>query len=243
MRAELLTLAGELAEVGRLMADDDVAGAMHRVAVRAVRAIPGCDHAVIVTRTEAGVEVVASADDGSPEVLQPGPVIEALTFVEPRRLDDTATDQRWPAFAAQLAGSGYRSCLVLPLPNSTEPAAVLALYSATPDRFADTAYDLELLFALHTGVAFDNVSLYEDSRKLVAQLRDALRTRALIGTAQGLVMHRYTYDTDRAFTALRVASQHNNIKLRDVAAGLVDAHARDELESVLDKLGISAEAG
>jgi GAF domain-containing protein len=236
---ELLTLAAELTEVVRLAEDDDVAGIMERFVRRAARTIPGCDQAMIAIRSAGGVEVLAGAHEERPDVLQPGPVIESLTFREPRRLDDTATDQRWPAFAAQLGNLGYRTCLVLPLVSKAEPTAVLALFSATPERFTDTSYDLVLLFTLHAGVAFDNASLYEDSRRLVEQLRTALVTRALIGSAQGLLMHRNSLDSERAFSALRTASQHSNVKLRELAGQLVTAHEQGDLDAMLQKLGLS----
>jgi GAF domain-containing protein len=235
---ELLTLSAELAHVMRLVEDDDVAGTLHRFVTRATRAIPGCDQAAIVIRAKGGVEVIASSWEKHPSVPQPGPVIEALTFHEPRLLGDIATDQRWPAYSAELAAHGLRCCLALPLVTHSDQAAILVLYSATPNQFSDTTFDLVLLFALHAGVAFDNASLYHDSRKLIDQLRSALHTRALIGSAQGLLMHRNNYDTDRAFTALRTASQNNNIKLRELAALLVEAHERDELTPALNKYGL-----
>ena len=239
MNDELLTFAAELAQVIRLAEDDDVAGILQRFVTRAARTIPGCAQASIITRAEGALETLASSVNSSPSESQPGPIIEALMFGEPRRLDDTAVDQRWPTFAAELAGLGYRTCLALPLVTRVDPAAVLVLYSQTPGQFTDTSYDLVLLLALHAGVAFDNAALYHDSRKLIEQLRAALSTRSLIGNAQGLLMHRHRYGAEAAFAALRTASQNRNIKLRDLAAQLVDAHGRDELDAVLDKLGLS----
>lgn len=239
MNAELRTLAAELTEIMRLLDDDDVTAVLKRFVDRAVRAIPGCDQAAIVTRANGGLEIVASARDVRPSLLESGPVVEAMAFREPRRLDDTATDQRWPAFAAQISEQGYRSCLALPLGTLSDPSAVLALYSTKPDQFAEASFDLVLLFAMNAGVAFDNAALYHDSRKLIDQLRFALRTRALIGNAQGLLMHRNGYDTESAFRALRTASQHNNIKLRDIATRLVTAHESNDLESTLGELGLS----
>jgi GAF domain-containing protein len=236
---ELLTLAAELAEMVRLAEDDDVAGVLRRFVTRATRSIPGCDGAAVLTHSDSGLEVAASAAHVEMNMLDPGPVVEALAYREPRRLDDTATDQRWPAFTARLAEQGYRTCLALPLGTPGEPSAVLALFSKKPDQFAEASFDLVLLFALNAGAAFDNVALYDDSRKLVNQLRDALRTRSLIGTAQGLLMHRNEIDTEQAFVALRTASQHNNIKLRDVAAQLVTAHEGGQLEAMLAKLGLA----
>jgi GAF domain-containing protein len=236
---ELLTLAAELAEVMRLADDDDIPGILQRFVTRAARTIPGCDQAAIIIRAQGAVETLASSLRSGPELHQPGPVIEALMFCEPRRLDDTGTDQRWPAFSAELAARGYRSCLALPLVTRSDPAAVLVLYSAEPERFSDTSYDLVLLFAIHAGVAFDNAALYHDSRQLIDQLRTALRTRSLIGSAQGLLMHRNKFDTEAAFAALRTASQNNNIKLRDLAGQLVAAHERDELDTLAKQLGLA----
>lgn len=239
MNDELLTLTAELAHVMRLVEDDDVPGTLQRFVTRATQAIPGCDQAAIVIRAKGDVEVIASSGEQLPGARQPGPVIEALTFHEPRMLSDIATDQRWPAHSAELAAHGLRSCLALPLVTQTDQAAVLVLYSATPNQFNDTTFDLVLLFALHAGVAFDNASLYHDSRRLIDQLRTALRTRALIGSAQGLLMHRNNYDGERAFTALRTASQNSNIKLRELAAMLVEAHEREELDAIVDKFGLT----
>lgn len=239
MDDELLTLSAELAHVMRLVEDDDIAGTLERFVTRATRVIPACDQAAIVTRSSGEVEMIACSAQPHLNVRQPGPILESLTFREPRILGDTGTDQRWPAFSADLAMRHLRTCLALPLITQTDQTAVLVLYSGKPNQFSDLTFDLVLLFALHAGVAFDNASLYHDSRKLIDQLRSALGTRALIGNAQGLLMHRNHYDTDRAFTALRTASQHNNIKLRDLARHLVDAHERDDLDTTLLKYGLT----
>lgn len=241
MEQELLALSAELARIMRLVEDDDIAGALSRFVTRATRVIPGCDEAAIIirTKTDHEAEVIASAREPRLITTQPGPVLEALIFGEPRILGDVSTDQRWPGYAAELTAHGLRSCLALPLVTRADEAAVLVLYSATPNQFADTTFDLVLLFALHAGVAFDNAALYHDSRKLIEQLRTALRTRALIGSAQGLLMHRNGYDSERAFTALRTASQHHNIKLRDLASQLIEAHEREELDIVLEKYALT----
>jgi AmiR/NasT family two-component response regulator len=51
----------------------------------------------------------------------------------------------------------------------------------------------------------------------------------MIGQATGLLMERYTIDEDAAFAFMVRASSHGNIKLRDIAQGLVDdANSRGE---------------
>jgi AmiR/NasT family two-component response regulator len=53
-------------------------------------------------------------------------------------------------------------------------------------------------------------------------LKLALESRHLIGLGQGLLMHRYGLDVEASFQVLRRLSSHRNVKLRDVAAKVVD---------------------
>jgi len=240
MTDDLLTVARELSEITRLVDEDDFGATLQRFVARIVRTVPGCDHATITVRARGAVETVAESGAVGLDESESGPVLEAVTFGEPRRLEDVATDQRWPGFAARMAGAGYRSCLVLPLPTQSESSAVFTLYSATPHQFDETSFDLVLLFALHAGIVFDNAALYHDSLRLVEQLRAALRTRSIVGQAQGLLMRHFGYETDAAFAALKMASQNSNTKLRDVAGVLVSGHEHGEFEVTLQKLAISA---
>jgi GAF domain-containing protein len=237
---DILTVASELAEITRLVAEDDFGATMARFVTRIVHTIPGCDDAIITVRSAAGVEAVHSSRDLGFDPLVPGPIIEAVTFAEPRRLDDVASDQRWPAFGARLVNVGYRSCLTLPLSTTSDESAVLTLLSAEPNRFGDAVYDVVLLLTLHAGVTFDNASLYHDSNELVTQLRTALSTRSLVGRAQGMLMREFRYDSEQAFEALKRASQNSNTKLRDLAGLLVSAHENGSFESTAEGLALTA---
>src|SRR3954452_13469773 len=52
----------------------------------------------------------------------------------------------------------------------------------------------------------------------VEGLQEALLSRDVIGQAKGILMERLHLTPDQAFEQLRMASQHLNVKLRDVAA-------------------------
>ena len=242
MPDDILSVASELVEITRLVADDDFGATMARFVTRIVRTVPGCDDAIITVRSATGVETVHSSRDLGFDPLVPGPIVEAVTFAEPRRLDDVALDQRWPAFGTQFVNAGYRSCLCLPVSTPGEETAVVTLLSKEPDRFGESAYDVVLLLTLHAGVAFENASVFHDHRELVTQLRTALRTRSLVGQAQGLLMRHFDYDSAHAFEVLKRASQNSNRKLRDLAALLVKAHDDHAFETALADLGM-AEAG
>jgi transcriptional regulator with GAF, ATPase, and Fis domain len=244
MSPDVYSLSRELAEIARLVEDDDLETTLRRYIDRVARMVPGCDHVSITVAGTDGPELVAEAtgyqlgNGGLDYSRLSGPILEALAHREPRRLTDTRTDRRWPVFSQQLAATGLHSVLALPLAEGTEAPAVLTLFSGRADQFAGTSYDIVLLFALHAGVMFDNAKLYHDSQTLVGHLRTALRTRSTVGQAQGLVMQHNGYAAARAFDALKRASQDHNIKLRDLAKALVDGHEQHDLESRLGKFGL-----
>jgi hypothetical protein len=237
---DIITIATELIEVTRLVDADDFGSTLDRFVGRIVRTIPGCDAATITVRSTAAVETVVGGADLGFDPLAPGPVVEAVTFDEPRRLADATSDQRWPAFSAQLINGGFHGCLALPLATHGDENAVLTLFSREADQFDDLAYDVVLLLTLNAGVAFDNASLYHDSNRLVGQLQMALHTRSLVGRAQGLLMRHLSQDSEQAFDTLRRASQNSNTKLRDLAALVVRAHEDGRFEEEVERLAVSA---
>jgi ANTAR domain-containing protein len=191
-------------------------------------------------RGSGAVETVAGGADLGFDPLEPGPVVEAVTFDEPRRLDDATTDQRWPAFSAKLINGGFHGALALPLATHRDDNAVLTLFSRKAGQFDDLAYDVVLLLTLNAGVAFDNATLYHDSHELVGQLQMALHTRSVVGRAQGMLMRHFSYDSAQAFDTLKRASQNSNTKLRDLAALVVKAHEEGRFEAEIESLALVA---
>ncbi|MFI7066071.1 ANTAR domain-containing protein [Kribbella sp. NPDC050124] len=249
----ILELAQELAEVSRLVEDDDVATTLGRFVSRVVNTVPECEEASITVLAGDTAEIVARYHKTTDATAEParatlatqltemdGPLYDVLTYGEPHRVGDLAADHRWPEFAAAAINAGYRSSLMLPLPAVTGSTAAFSLFSAKVDAFGSTSYDVVLLFALHAGVAFDNMQLFNDSRSLVEQLRTALVTRTVIGQAQGVLMHRYGITNSVAFDVLKRASQDSNVKLRDLSHDLVDAQNQGRLSEALRKLGLQS---
>ncbi len=250
----ILELAQELVEVSRLVEDDDVTTTLGRFVSRVVRTVPDCEEAAITVLDNGKAEIVARFHKTADPTAEParatlaeqlikdgGPLYETFTYREPRRIGDLASDQRWPEFDATAINAGYRSCLFLPLPAVSDSAASFSLFSNKPDAFGSTSYDVVLLFALHAGVAFDNVKLFNDSRTLVEQLRTALTTRTAIGQAQGLLMHRYGIASSVAFDVLKRCSQDANVKLRELSADLVEAQNKGRLSPALRKYGLKSD--
>ena len=93
----------------------------------------------------------------------------------------------------------------------------LNLYAAGDHEFGPDSVELAEVFASHAAVALDVVHT-------VGSLSRAVATRQVIGQATGVVMERYQIDSERAFAFLTRTSQQSNVKLRDVAAQVVDGH-------------------
>lgn len=241
------SIAGELAEIGRLLDDDDVASVLQRFTSRAVRRIPGCDHATVTVGGDDGqLETVAGAEV-SPVAHLPdapawrGPISDTVRYREPRRVDDSETEQRWPQLRERMRKAGFRSCLALPLPAHRAPSVGFTLFSSRPRQFVEHHLDLVALLALHTGTAFDNAALYSEYHQLVDHLHNALATRERIGKAQGILMRRFREDSTAAFERLRRVSQARNIKIRALAASVIAASEQDELEPLLREWSLTSE--
>ena len=63
---------------------------------------------------------------------------------------------------------------------------------------------------------------HEDHARRALTFQAALSSREIIGEALGILMEREKISADQAFDILRRASQHLNIKLREVAQNLVE---------------------
>ncbi len=160
-----------------------------------------------------GVELVAlQAAAGSAPAWQ---AIQDRTTVQ---VDDLSVDPRWqPCGATVGAGSAFRSVLAFCLLLDGQPVASLAVYSRAPQAFTPARVELAATFADHATVAFEQIM----QEKQIGNLRIALDHARDIGAAIGIIMNRLHITQSSAFDALRRASQERNIKLYDLATGII----------------------
>jgi AmiR/NasT family two-component response regulator len=81
------------------------------------------------------------------------------------------------------------------------------------------------------GFACSTARAHEEEERRAENLHAALVTRELIGQAQGILIERERITGDQAFHILRQASQHLNVKLREVAQDLIDTGERPDTGS------------
>ena len=70
-------------------------------------------------------------------------------------------------------------------------------------------------------MALANAHLYESTATLARQMQEAMRSRAVIEQAKGIIMGQRRCSAEEAFTLLAKLSQDSNRKLREVAEALV----------------------
>jgi hypothetical protein len=209
-----------------LFAVGSVEVTLQRVVDLALQTVDGCDLAAVLLQDGAGPTIAASsgADATALEWSQveagEGPGFEASAEGAGSHASDLVDDDRWPAFSAVAGRLGVRSVVVFPLSSSR--AGRLSLYGRLPAAFGAIDRARGHLLATLAGLALDSASDRAADLLRVDNLREALRTRELIGQAQGILMERERIGADEAFDVLRRASQHVNVKLREVAQTLVD---------------------
>lgn len=121
---------------------------------------------------------------------------------------------------------GLRSSLSAPLRSRQETTGAIKVYSTHPGSY-DARHESTLqMLADQAGVVLANVEGYVEEQELSEQLKDALRSRDVIGQAKGILMAREGIDDEAAFAMLRQASQTLNVKLRDIAAAIVETTRR-----------------
>jgi GAF domain-containing protein len=220
--------ADRVADVAQLLAGDEVPDeALHRLTALEAGLVPGGTAAAVTIAMPSGALTFAASDQrlGELQRLQldsgEGPVVETLRHNEPRRVDDTTAEHRWPPFCRAAAEAGFASCLVLPLRTDRQPVGAVALYGEEPNVFRGAAHDIALLVAAQGGTAVHNAGLYGTCRRMVDNLHAALESRAVIEQAKGILHAELGVSPAEAFRLLSRHSQNTNQRVRKISAELV----------------------
>ncbi len=204
-----------------LQQEQDPAKTLEGVVSAAIALVPGAQEGSISVvhgrrkvHSEAASSEFASRLDELQEEVGEGPCLSAVYEQQTVRLKDTRTEERWPLFSTKASEAGAGSVLSLQLFVEGDNLGALNLYAKDPDAFDEESEHVGLLFASHAAIAYA-------AARTESRLLRAVGTREVIGQAQGILMERRKITADQAFARLVRASQHQNVKLRDVAERLV----------------------
>lgn len=216
IRRVLSTARADLA--AQLSAEVTPDGLLPRVLELAVRWVPGAEKASICRSsgqlspsTVCATPAAVAAFDRVEAELRQGPTIDVLGGATAIRVDDLATDARWPDLSQHAARLDVRSVLVCPLPVLRRGVGTISLYASRPAAFTHVSEIVLPVFASRASIAL----AYIDQ---VSNLHRAIGSRQEIGQAVGILMERHKLTPEQAFERLVEASQHSHIKLRNLAA-------------------------
>lgn len=217
---ESWSVVEQLVRLFRLRRTDEAA-LVSAVCDEAVRLVDTVQHAgVILAVDRRRLDIVATTGP-IPERLDKlqqregeGPCLLAARTQEVVRLEEVATDRRWPSFAALATDAGVGSMLCLPLHVDTTTFGTPSLYADTPYAIKAVAEPVARVLAVLAAI-----TLSESRTRL--NLERALQNRDLIGQAKGIIMHARRVTADEAFALLVRRSQETNTKLVQVAESVV----------------------
>ncbi|MEA2505897.1 MAG: hypothetical protein QOH48_515 [Actinomycetota bacterium] len=210
-------------------AKETVESTVSRIAELSVLAIDAADECGISLVTGRTIQTVAVTSkigetiDALQLSTKQGPCMSSIHEHATFYIPDMSQDKTWPLFSQKAAqATGIASLLGYVLQVDTDSLGALNLMSFTVDAFDDDAIAAGALFAAQAGVALSNALTHQKNEQKVEQLEEGIRTRQVIGEAVGIVMATRQVNADKAFEILKTISQHTNVKLKEVAAGLVD---------------------
>lgn len=213
----LIETAGRLAGA---LTPGDYDATLRSITAAAVEVLPDVDYASItVKHSDDSIDTVAPTDplvvdvDAAQYRLKQGPCYEAATNTVHVISPDMGADERFPEYGPYLVSKGIRAQAGLRLFDAPRSQGALNLYSHRVGAFEDFS-TLAALFAHQAAVAIAYAQEISD-------LNDSVRTRGIIGQAVGIIMERYGLQDERAFAFLTRLSQHQNVKLRVIAAEIV----------------------
>ncbi|HEV2087491.1 MAG TPA: GAF and ANTAR domain-containing protein [Cryptosporangiaceae bacterium] len=221
------------AELGQInLAETDLPQVLTRVAELAKRTIPGAAEVSVSllrggTATTAAFtgEVAVQLDESQYEKGH-GPCLAAADGGETMLIPDMAVEDRWPDYASDAVASGVHSSVSVGIPVQDAVTGALNIYATKPQSFDDDAIEMARTFAGYVGVALANAHLYSSTSALARQMEEAMKSRAVIEQAKGILVGQKGCTTEEAFDILIRASQSSNRKLRDIAESLVQNSQR-----------------
>ncbi len=220
--------ADAFAQLGRIkLIETDLNGVFRHIADLAKRTIPGASEVSVTLVLAKGAYTPAFTGDlalnldESQYALGHGPCLDAARSTSTQHITDMTAESRWPDWTVRACEAGAHSSLSIGLPVQEAVTGALNIYATKPHAFDEDALAVAQTFASYAEVAMANAYLYNAQTTLAKHMEIAMRSRAVIEQAKGIIMGDRRCSADEAFAILQKLSQDTNHKLRDVAVTLI----------------------
>lgn len=217
----------ELADT--LITDFDVVDMLTTLASRCVELLDAAAAGILLADSSGHLRVLASSSDAVDllELFQvqndEGPCMDAYTTGTIVVTDDLAADSRWPKFAAESLAAGFPAVCAIPMRVRSDVIGCVNLFVVEPRQLTDDDVRLGQALSDIACIAIFQQRATQSSAAREEQLQDALNSRVVIEQAKGIIGERGDMRMDEAFARLRRYARSNNLRLADVAAGVVAA--------------------
>ncbi|MEV7647704.1 GAF and ANTAR domain-containing protein [Arthrobacter sp. NPDC089319] len=152
-----------------------------------------------------------------------GPGLSALRSGAAVLVPDVGREQRWNDVMADAASAGIGSILAVPLRvDDGGLGAVMSCYQRRGQAFSEAVLAAVSTYARLAAKPLLLAERLDRMAKRTAHLVAALESRTTINLAAGIVMGQNSCSQMQAMEILRRASNARNVKLRDVAQGIVE---------------------
>lgn len=205
----------------------DLQELLHRLTQHA-SAVTGSYGAGIMLSGQHGLGFAAASNDLIIDVeaiqdrVDSGPCHAAFGSNEVVAVDDLRSEHRWPEYRQRALELGFESVVGFPMRAWGQTFGVLDLYRRQATSWTDADLDAgEIMTSMGAGYIL-HANQLQAQHNLAEQLQTALESRDTIGQAKGVLMARHGIDAAAAIDMLRSTSQRTNVKLRDVAAELLE---------------------
>lgn len=224
------TLLGEtmVTLADNLVADFDVIELLTVLADRCVNILGVSAAGLMLAGPDGTLRVIASSSEQMRLLelfelqIEQGPCLDAFQTGEPVGHSDLAEAVAlWPRFAPEALAAGFRSVHALPLRLRGTVIGALNLFHKGAVAIDADDVRAARAFADIATIAILQYRATMVSSELIDQLNMALNTRIVIEQAKGVIAERHGVDMESAFAALRGHARHRNLRLADVAAGVV----------------------
>jgi hypothetical protein len=201
----------------------------------------GFDAVTVSARHEAGLSTVAATDqrliavDEAQYEARDGPCLQVLEPHDPILISKISEEPRWPQFTDAAEHFGVEASLSVHVPVEVEDvAASMNFYARRPMTVTDDLVSASSGFARQVADSMVAVEEFRATATLACDLAEAMKSRATIEQAKGILIADHGIDADQAFGMLVQLSQKSNTKLRDVAQRLVEGRQHRDSDAALD---------
>ncbi len=221
--------------VDTLVDDFDVVDLLTLVADRCVEVLDITAAGLMLVAPEGDLRVVAFSSEEVRVVelfelqAEEGPCLDSFRSGQPIVNQDLEkVDGRWPNFAPVAIAAGYRSVHAMPMRLRGAVIGALNLFRAEVGDLGE--FDLLAAQALAdvATIAILHHRAASEAQLVNEQLTLALNSRIVIEQAKGVLAERSGLDMDQAFARMRKYARDHNLRLVDVAHGVVEGTVKIE---------------